>query len=286
MPNKEIFQVEKLPLDEFATSLGLAATPSLRFLKALKSKDRDEIRNAKNVNWKLHKLKQQIKAEKLQKKLEKLGKSADEIMDINSGKRKRSNEGDENDDDVLVVKKRHDWKEGDESDLPIVDVNQVTRFRSDKRIRIDGSTSGQNKKIVFNDNSDEDDIEIDATKDSTFGGEVTGSHELADANADYLRRVRERLNKTKDLDRTEEKERIREKHKKQKLKEKALANDDEGETEEMMVTLATSDIENENSANDDSDSEDSESSNSESEDDGNDLKAKEDLALALIHGKT
>ena len=296
MPNKDIFNIQDLPLDGFATSLGLASKPSLRFLKALKSKDRDEIRSAKNVNYKLHKLKQQIKEEKLKKKLEKLGKSPDDVIAI-SGKRKRNDDedDDDDDDDVLVVKKRHDWKDEDETDLPIVDVNKVTRSRSDKRINIEGSSSGKNKRIKFADNSDSENEEIDVTLDSSFKGEITKSNNLADANADYLRRVKERLEKTKDLDRSEEKERIREKHKIRKMKEKSL-NGQDNEAEEMVVTLtgveetSGGDDSNDDSSSSgdssDSDSSDDESSDSDDSNDGQKLKAQEDLALALIHGKS
>ena len=302
MPNKDIFKVEELPLDGFATSLGLAATPSLRFLKALKLKDRDEIRSAKNVNYKLHKLKQQIKAEKLKKKLEKMGKNPEDATAL-STKRKRDNDDDDDDDDddMLVVKKRHDWKDEDESDLPIVDMNKVTRSSTGKRINIEGSSSGKNKRIKFADNSDSENEEIDVTSDSNFKGEITNSDDLADANADYVRRVKERLERTKDLDRSEEKERIREKHKKRKMKEKSLNGQDDDETEEMVVTLAgTEESPDNNDSNDDnsssgdssdsdssdSDSSDNESSDSEDNNGGQKLKAQEDLALALIHGKS
>jgi ATP-dependent RNA helicase DDX10/DBP4 len=300
MPNKEIFQVDQLPLEDFATSLGLAAKPSLRFLKALKTKDRDGIRSAKNVNYKLHKLKQQIKAEKLKKKLEKMGKSPEEIdmLDMtDSNKRKRDGNDDDGDgDDVLIVKKRHNWKDkeeeqdDDDDNLPLFDVNKVTRTKSDKRIRIDATTNNQNKRIIFNEDSDEEDEEIDVSKNTNFRGEITESHELADANADYLRRVKERLSKTKDLDRSEEKERIREKHKKQKMKEKSLNMDDSDDNEEMIVTLGTSDASAEEDSGDedssDDDSSDDSSSDSDSDDNKQDLKAQEDLALSLIHGKT
>ena len=287
MPNKEIFQVDQLPLDEFATSLGLAATPSLRFLKALKSKDRDEIRNAKNVNWKLHKLKQQIKAEKLKKKLEKLGKNPDEVdLDNSSNKRKR-NDGEEDDnDDILVVKQRHDWDKGDASELPLVDLNKVTKTKGDRRIRIDAASSGHNKRIVFKDDSDDEDQEIDATKETDFNGDMVGTDELVDANEEYLRRVRERLGRTKDLDKTEDKERIREKRKKRKLREKGIDDDDDEGNEPMMVTLATSDVsDHEHNQNDESSSSDDDSSSSDDEGDQPDIKSQEDLALALIQGK-
>jgi ATP-dependent RNA helicase DDX10/DBP4 len=290
MPNKEIFNVRELPFDDFATSLGLAATPSLRFLKALKSKDRDEIRNVKNVNYDLRKLRQEIKAEKLNKRLEKLGKSQEEIEQFNM-KRKRVEDDDE--DNILIVKKRHEWNDEDASALPDVDVNKVTRSRSDKRIRIEGSSAGENKRIVFKDNSDdEQDLEeLDMTIESKFTGDIPSTNNLADANAAYMRHIKERLGKTKHLDRSEEKDRIREKHKKEKMKEKAanMQGDDE-EDEHMMVTLGASDSSNasddDSSSSNSEDSSDSESSDNEADDVGQNLKEKEDLALAFIHGKS
>eukprot|EP00979_Chaetoceros_neogracilis_P005438 scaffold991_cov279-Chaetoceros_neogracile.AAC.18 len=290
MPNKDIFKVQELPLDEFAASLGLAATPSVRFLKELKSKSRDELRGKKNVNRKLEKLKEQIKAEKLRKRLEKLGNSVEAVEKV--PKRKRE-EDDAN--DILVMKKRHEWDEDDGGDLPQVDVNKVSQSRSDKRIRIDGA-NGDNKRIVFNDDGEEEENDLrQIAKPTSFGGDAIETEELAEANADYLRRVKERLKGNMELDRKEEKERIREKHKVKKIKEKDPVDTDDV-AEEMVVTLGSDTIDNdiesvqqfENTNDDSESSSDSESScsDSESEDkpDGAKLKKQEDLALALIQG--
>jgi ATP-dependent RNA helicase DDX10/DBP4 len=294
MPNKEIFKIEELPYDDYAASLGLAATPSLRFLKELKSKSREDLRGAKNVNRKLERLKEQIKAEKLRKKLEKLGKTADDGNA--SSKRKR---GEEEDDDILVMKKQHDWNEVDDNtNLPQVDVNQVSKSRSEKRIRDDGA-NGENKHIVFNDDGEEreDDMRL-VLKQSPFGGELLKTEELAEANEEYLRRVKERLIANKEIDRKEEKERIKEKHKIKKLKAKEAEERDDNGAEEAMVTLASAD---DNSESDDgSDSSDSDSSSSSSDDSSDDsssggdsddnpdeaeIRKQEEIALALIQGK-
>ena len=289
MPNKDIFKVQELPLDEYAASLGLAATPSVRFLKELKSKSRDELRGKKNVNRKLEKLKEQIKAEKLRKRLEKLGTSVEDIE--KAPKRKREEDGV---DDILVMKKRHEWDEDDGGELPQVDVNKVSQSRSDKRIRIDGANS-DNKRIVFNDDGEEEENDLrQIAKPSGFGDDANETDQLAEANADYLRRVKERLKANKELDRKEEKERIREKHKVKKLKEKDTI-DTEDTAEEVVVTLGSdtndNDVESVGQSDDSSGSEsssdsDSSSSDSESDDepDGRELKKQEDLALALIQG--
>lgn len=285
MPNKSVFKVQELPLDEYASSLGLASTPSLRFLKTLKDTDRDQLRGAKNVNRKLEKLKEQIKADKLKKKLEKLGKTIDDIKP----KRKR----DEDADDILVMKTRHDWGKPDEEELQF-DVNKVTKSRSDKRIRIDGA-NGNNKRIVFNDDGEVEDNEIEKiSADKNIEGE-----ELTEANEGYLRRVKDRLNANKEQDQIEEKERVREKHKIQKLKAKDLESEHHksGGGDDMIVTLgsADDDVESVGESGDDSDNSDSSSNSdsesgsdssdsSDSESDETDLKAQENLALSLIKG--
>ena len=52
------------------------------------------------------------------------------------------------------MKKRHDWDDDHEDNLPNMDIHQVTTARNQKRIRIEGSSS-QNKRITFNDDGEE-----------------------------------------------------------------------------------------------------------------------------------
>jgi len=321
MPNKDVFKVEDLPLEEFATSLGLATTPSVRFLKELKDKTREDTRGIKNKNYKLERLKAQIKAEKLEKKLAKLGKTP---ADLEAGKRKRGND----DDGLFVIKQRADDDEESEAeeDLPEVDVNEVTQSRNNKRIRIGGS-GGDNKRVIFNDEGEEekDDIISRLKRDSRAassdgtgaGGEILDVEKITEANEDYMQRIKDRLSENVDLDKRQAKERIREKHKMDKLRAKGVDDDDDDDEGEdgsghMVVTLGTTsdheieqDVGNGNSKSDsesgsDSDDNRSESGNSDSEsgddDDSSsssdskmdtmDVKAQEDLALSLIQGKS
>ena len=300
MPNKDVFNVHELPLDDFASSLGLASTPGVRFLKKIKT--RDELREKKNVNHKLQKLKDQIKAERLQKKLEKMGgKSAAAAMEEanckSSSKKRQADSDDDDEDGLLVVKKKHRWGEddakSDESDgddgLPNIDLHEVTKSRHPKKIRIDGSSSGANKKIVFNDDGDEDE-EADILKDNTAelsGFEKEKFDNIASANDEYVERIRRRLDQTKEQDKAEEKERVREKHKKKRLKEKGDRDDEEGEDAgAMLVTLGgTSDDEGVvvGSSGSESSSSDSDSDSDSDDDDSDmDVKGAEDLALAMI----
>ena len=270
MPNKEIFKIEDLPLDAFATSLGLAATPNTRFLQSVK--DRSELRSKKNVNRKLQKLKEQIKAEKLAKKIEKLGD------------KRPSSEGPagNDEDELLVVKTKHAWADDDEEDLPVARLHEVSKSRHPKRIRIEGST-GENKRIVFNDEGEAKSagslLDWDA---SAVAEEIQKDREdIENANDEYIRKVKERLQSTADEDRLEEKDRIREKHRKRRLQEKGEKEEDD-EEEPAAVTLGYDDNEVRSDV-----SRASESSDDESDAESVvDIAAQEELALAMIRSNT
>ena len=269
MPDKDIFKVENLPLDAFAASLGLAATPNARFLE--KVKDRKELRSKKNVNRKLQKLKEQIKAEKLAKRIEKIG-----------GKRARDEEVADIEDELLVVKAKHTWNKPDDNEhekLPDPHLHEATKSRHPKKIRIDGS-NGENKRIVFDDDGEEQNVASLLDQDaSEVTKEIQTNRDILEtANEDYVRKVRERLQATASDDRADEKVRIREKHRKRRLQEKGdKADDVEGEA--VQVTLGHA----ETSESESIYSGASESSEDEKEDEREvDLKAQEELALAMI----
>jgi len=338
MPNKQIFTgVTSLPLEEYALSLGLASMPTVRFLKKLNN--REEERKKKNVDYKLLKLKEEIKAERLEKKIAKLKtsgggkKNAEETLkklsEAKRNKRPRESEGssDESDGDgdddkgLLVVKQVHEWGEREPSaspPLPRVRLDEASRSRHAKKIRVDGSSVGVNQKIVFDDDGDVQEYTIDEREDAdikTIDATAADATALASEREEYLRRVRDRLSKTKELDRKEEKERIQEKHKKRKMREKGseggTKNDEEGEEEDggAVVTLGHGgNMEDEDSGSDSGSdeehgesSEDSEGdggekdnvqslyddgsgddSESDSDEDDVDVKAQEDLALAML----
>ncbi|KAL7544050.1 hypothetical protein ACHAXR_013489 [Thalassiosira sp. AJA248-18] len=243
MPNKNIFPgVTDLPLEEYALSLGLASMPTVRFLKKLHN--REEERKKKNVDYKLLRLKEEIKAER---------------------------------------KSRHE-----------------------KKIRIDGSSTGANQKIVFNDDGDVegDMIHEDAAKSASTAAltsETNNPNALTSAREEYLQKVRDRLNKTKELDRKEARERIQEKHRKRKMKEKGgedvNIDEEEDDEEGAVVTLggnfgddqkddSESSIIDEEGGKDENANlyEDSDDSDTDSggEDDAVDVKAQEELALAML----
>ncbi len=352
MPDKRMYPpgtVTSLPLEEYASSLGLASTPPVRFLKKLIS--REEERKKKNVDYRLAKLKDEIKAERLMKKISKLGGGAAAGEDDDGGGKKRTekddmerNDDDDDDDDdedsedddddagLLVVKKVHEWggDGGGSSDgrtasssppapLPLVNLNEASKSRHSKKIRIDGSTAGVNQRIVFDDHGE---VEEDAIRAGGGGGGMAGEDvvaaratpatagaafpdatALASAREEYLRRVRGRLSETRELDRREEKERVQDKHKKRKVRERGDDGGAAGRVEGVgdredgaAVTLGRrpsidgddrsggADSESDERGGDsyeDGTSEDSDADSSD-DDEGMDVKAKEELALAMI----
>ena len=268
MPHREIFDVNDLPLAEFGKALGLAATPNLQFLKSA-AKDRDSLRKEKNVNRKLQKLKEQIKAEKLAKKIAKLGGTVD---------------GDDNDEsseeeDTLLVSKGQ--PNIDEEDLPETNVNEVTRSRKTKKIRVDGR-SAVNSRIVFNDDGEAEDSILRVDSERIEQEIAKSRHDLAQETDDYVSKVRERLRENQELDRADEKERIRDKHRKRRLRDKPEKDESD---DEVVVTLGNADAEEESSGSSDSSSA-SDSSSSGSDDESIDLKAQEEMALSMIRGST
>jgi ATP-dependent RNA helicase DDX10/DBP4 len=280
MPRKDIFRVDDLPLDEYSKSLGLASTPNLRFIKN-QEMDRDTVREKKNVNYKLQRLKEQIKAEKLARKLRKMGKSETEIEKaLSAGKETASGdvdeaENDSSDDEVLVAKTEQTWNLEEEldDDVPYAGVNEVSQSRHPKKIRLEGSNV-HNKRIVFGDDGEviEDNVSIDHT---AVDGQIDDDkRDLAHATESYAQKIRDRLKSNKEEDRLQEKERVKQKHKRQRLQEKT---DKEESDQALAVLKAASDSESESSSDDDS-------SNSNSGSDSSALNKQEELALSLIRG--
>lgn len=309
MPNKDLIfpSVSELPLEEYALSLGLAAMPTVRFLKKLIN--REEERKKKNVDYKLLQLKEEIKAERLLGKLERLGqrggsKETDEkiLKTVRDKKRARDDEtdsesetdGDKNDGGLLVVKKVHDWGEKPSQPLPQINLNQASKSRHAKKIRIDGSSTGTNHRIIFNDfgEIDEEDITIPESIASRAATTIDdNSKRLIRARDEYLESVRNRLCKTNELDQKEERERIQDKHRKRKMKEKGEGNSCEGEgRDDTAVTLRGHtddeiiDIDSEVKSEDSGAFDENHESNSDynSDDEAFDVKAQETLALHLI----
>jgi ATP-dependent RNA helicase DDX10/DBP4 len=293
MPLKDIFDVKDLALDALSESLGLAAAPNIRFLKN-SAQDRTEGREKKNVNRKLQKLKEQIKAEKLAKKLEKMGKVVPVTSKKDDGE--SGSDGDDSGDDLLVSKKKQssDVLDNEAEDLPDAGLDEVTQSRRPKKIRIEG-TSASNKHVMFNDDGEVEDLKglIRAGADDVADKILKDKDELEKATDDYMSKVRDRLKANNELDKSEEKERVRQKHKKRRLKEK-VERDGSAQEERVIATLGGGEMNEDSdhsdasvaSSPDQSSSSDSSSDSDSDSSDGSepDLKAQEDMALSLIRG--
>lgn len=288
MPHKDIYQMNDIEYDKYSTSLGLSATPSLKkvFQTLTKGNDntndsRDEYRKLKNVNTKLQRLKEQIKIDKLAKKIKKLdeqkdnkedNKKDDKDDDSSSDSDSDDHESDDNesddDDAILVPKGIIKTTEGDkdvddddiDQDPQFPSIDQVNQLRHPKKIRVDGSNTN-NKRIVFNDDGQEEDVrEMIIKSTTTLMNDILPSPSLLKEGTDaYVQKVQSRLQKNKELDDFDHKERLRLKRvKKRSVKDNENDNDDKN-----IVTLDHDPI------NDDDDDEVDDRSSTSSNDDSN-----------------
>ena len=286
MPHKTVFSVQDLDLDGYASSLGLASTPNLQFMK--KVGDRADNRQSKNINRKLQKLKEQIKADKLAKRIAKMGGKLPEASnDPTTG----------DDEDELLLSKTTTTElteaEGMDDDEVDVKLYEVSQSRHLKKIRIYGSNSA-NKRIVFNDDGAEADpkalLEVDEAKGQD--AVLQDKKDLARATDDYMQRVRDRLRASSEFDHDEAKQRVRDKPRKRRLEGKSGVGVDVAVAPGITVQLGddvsyhSAEEENHDDGDDTDIQSEQTSSDSDDVDDEFDTKTQEDMALALIRGTT
>ncbi|KAL7565992.1 hypothetical protein ACA910_011013 [Epithemia clementina (nom. ined.)] len=179
---------------------------------------------------------------------------------------------------------------------------EVSRSRHPKKIRIDGSNSLENKRVVFNEDGEEEDarallLSVDDEKVRQLIQQ--DKQELARATDDYMERVRDRLRSNFKQDEEQAKQRVREKHRKRRLQEKSEEADvsTAAATAAPVVTLGdkhVSTVEDKSdgveSTRSDSDSpssheQSSAADDSQDDEEGEDVVAtrtQEEIALALI----
>jgi ATP-dependent RNA helicase DDX10/DBP4 len=312
MPNHDVFRVESIDVDGYAISLGLPSTPNLQFLKRAAA-DREQRRDAKNVNKKLQRLKEQIKAEKLAKKLQSMPTATTAAVTTTtiaatSQSQKPIDADDDDsvdDDEVLVPKQRSttvnnlaDDDNEEEVVLPEVDSHQVTNGskRQKTKIRADGG-HGQNQKIVFDEDGNEQG-EVSIFHETSNNDEPVDVQQLAEDSAAYMDVVRSRLERTRPQDEADHKDRIRQKHKKRRFDEKADRGEEDNQPgNEVVLGMPKAEginddddqsMPRDNSSSSSSSSSSSDSSTSDDDDDSSvasgaaDVRAQEDLALAMI----
>jgi ATP-dependent RNA helicase DDX10/DBP4 len=288
-------QIRDFHLEEYAHSLGLPNIPG-DLEKVLENvSSRDGLRVVKNVNRKLQKLKEQIRLEKEEKKKKRKRESQNERSEAKMMKTIGKEEDDEEEDGLLVVKARHEPIDtGEEEDVPL----SFAKPRKPKKIRIDGGNSNLNNHTVFEEDGTVQPTMLQAEQDSSDDSEDSSvdNEEVAEAlrgaNDGYLEQVRQRLEKTKELDKQEERERIRAKHKKKRMKEKKEKSDGEDDESIQVATLDTTegsdvgngDANSESSSSEASSIDDDGSGSDDDENDDMDVAKQEDIALSLIRG--
>eukprot|EP00752_Nemacystus_decipiens_P011873 g10530.t1 len=270
MPNKQAFCLSELPLEEYALSLGLASVPKVSGLeKALEmsssgagkrgdggnehdgagaenEKLREEARAKKNVNRSLQRLKEQIKADKLRKRLERESKlaAATKITSEAATKKPRITKIRGNNDDssdsedsdsseadgglVLVQRKGSEGGTDPEENAPVADLVHKGKKEKKMRITTDGvAATGVGTKRVF----DEDGGVVDIVSPLQGFGKGTGlqgakipsasnTADLPAASEAYVKRIKARLEAVDGEDKARDRERVREKHLKRRLKGK------------------------------------------------------------------
>ena len=256
------------PLAQFALSLGLAAAPPLRFLTDAPPTDRaavasaegaeaarDALRSSKNVNRKLARLKEQIRAEKERKRREAAGASGEassEVADAASRASARpadtiGSDVEDDDDDAggLVVVRRHEAvADGDDANVCERKPKKAKRMR----ITHDGvDVSAANTKTRF----DADDRQrSERSSLATLAAETQTTADVADenlasANDAFVETVRARMKSAAAEDRAREKERLRAKRRKQKDGRPRDDHDDAGAALAGAESASDSDSEGE-----------------------------------------
>eukprot|EP00639_Heterosigma_akashiwo_P016570 CAMPEP_0206386852 /NCGR_PEP_ID=MMETSP0294-20121207/16216_1 /ASSEMBLY_ACC=CAM_ASM_000327 /TAXON_ID=39354 /ORGANISM="Heterosigma akashiwo, Strain CCMP2393" /LENGTH=804 /DNA_ID=CAMNT_0053838031 /DNA_START=96 /DNA_END=2510 /DNA_ORIENTATION=+ len=249
MPNQEVFRVSALPVPEYAAALGLATVPPTKFLRD--KGGREAVRATKNKSRALQKLKEEIKEEKMKKRLEtSLSKvEAQSGPEKGRGSSHENKESSESEDDLLVVKKKHDFSKDDESDeetVPEMEKGKIERKKSKKKekklkIKLDKPQSLlENKKIVFNEDGEAiHEKGVDELFDDIANDEINQT-KFAQKADEYSQKIKEKLVATKERDLELARERVREKHvkKRQKKKGPRAEEDDDGGGGGAVVTLA------------------------------------------------
>ncbi|RYH25717.1 DEAD/DEAH box helicase [archaeon] len=275
LPLYPIKDVTVLPLDEFAKALGLPFTPELPMVSSsAETLDaREELRDKKNVNRALDKLKKQIAEAKEEKRRAKMlaklkAKGLDEVEALKQLAEKEAATtaaaAHDDDDDLLVVKSA---SEAAHNKLqPVVDFETSLTEAEQKKLQKklakigkDGKVkAAESKKVVF----DEDGNIVDSIFEFTDRGSVEYS-EMEEKIQSHLAAVKSNIDAGRREDLEREKQRVREK----RLKYKQKRNDDE-EGEPLSAVLAGAeeeDKESQEQSDEESGDDDSQSGDSDSE---------------------
>eukprot|EP00795_Rhopilema_esculentum_P017738 gene17738-9406_t len=233
--NKKVFDVQKLPIKEYAISLGLPVPPRIRFMKKLEKK----IGSAKKEAQKDEKLEKAFKRSRLNDDDSEDSESDDNEEHISEEMETRNEDGkneasdiDENEeDDVLVLKKKHlytevDENEDDEGLLEVKDEksSKVVKSRKapDSRVimakKIIRKGIRLNTKIKFDEDGEANEVAKPVVSDNESSDEVEDSDQLKPISIEELegkdivggidiKKMMKKLGKEDKLDRQTERDR-------------------------------------------------------------------------------
>jgi ATP-dependent RNA helicase DDX10/DBP4 len=256
--------VSSLPVAAYASSLGLPFTPPLPFILTESedaiNEEKKQIREKKNVNRALDKLKRQIKEAKEEKKRKRL-----ESKNLQAQVQQKEEVMDEDEnDDLFEVKHQSMYENMEEEgdDISSVNLSKLSRSQRKKvlasKIKIKADTelsimkAAGSKKIIFNDDDDED---------GSVGDKEENDKSKASVEA-HIAAVKARLDASRMEDHLKDKERVRTIHKLRRQRDKPEKNEDDEYDDDHGVQLA---------AYDESDADsDQESDGYDDQDDGDD----------------
>lgn len=220
---QRVVDTQSLPLLDFATSLGLPFAPPIPLLMSEEGEGggavdvkREEIREKKNVNRSLDRLKKQIKEAKEEKRRQRDAAASQSRSSLTS---KTIPE----EDDLLVAKSTPMDFDHQAPD-PEVDLSSLSR-KQRKALRLqkisgDGVASAAKKsgrkKILF----DENFVEIENLRLRSSDEMRDEEEKLEEAVDAHLAELKRRIDRTRDEDEYRDKERVRQAHRERKLRVK------------------------------------------------------------------
>ncbi|XP_058040993.1 probable ATP-dependent RNA helicase DDX10 isoform X1 [Ahaetulla prasina] len=250
MKNKEVFDVLKLPIAEYALSLGLAVAPRVRFLQKVQKKlhttepEKEGMEQAEDTQFSLSD-EDLEKCRRIFSKAGMLGQKETEGLSgqsspveeplqsppepkepatVHESKLESLNFFDDDDDDdaskdVLIVKRRNVFGLEPEEKAPLVTQNaklkkKITKTKEAKKVL--KRNFKVNTKIVFTDDGELIQQWPPAQK-SILDKEEDGD----DCNGINLDKAKDRLEEEDKFDKEEYRKKIKEKHREKRLKEKA-----------------------------------------------------------------
>jgi ATP-dependent RNA helicase DDX10/DBP4 len=287
LPDRERNNISGLNVDSYAKSLGLAITPQVPLIANGGTEGREVLRESKNVNRKLDKLKTSIKEAKEERKRLREGQAPKAV------EKKVPIDAEGGEEELFSVKRVHEWaKEAAAGDLETMEVVSNNKKAKLLKIGIDGKAKIKSsvgpKKIIFND----DDEVVEPFR---FEAPVTAGVVDRLRIEGHLERIRQRVDDGREEDLERERERIRLKHREQRQATKGPRADEDEGPQAMLCTAQDDESEYENDAesndhdsnnkDDDSDAIEDDATDEDGEEDVESLKQREIVAMRMLHSK-